>query len=393
MKELTGIIDDVHSLKVLVVDDKLNMRRTVKNMMRSFGFKIFEEADDGDVALHLIQSQPFDLIVCDWNMPRMKGVELLRAIRADKKYDDIAFLMVTGEIEENKVAETIEAEVDSYILKPFKIATLEKKIIQIMTRRRTPSALEVQFKKTAVALAAGQYSKAHKELDQAAQIRPKSPMLYYQRGLVFEAEGKLTEAEKCYNMARQLGPLFLKAYEKLAHICQHRGRTAEVCTYLGTAAKISPNNSNRQIRLGRALLSEKRFEDARAAFKKAMDLDRSNQERKLAIGQIYLTHGLEAEAVDIFKRFVEEHKDNTDAFNRLGILLRRLGRHQEALDYYLTALKAHPTDENLHFNAARVYLEIDKKDLAASHLRHALEIDPEFKPARQLLATMKTGEY
>jgi two-component system chemotaxis response regulator CheY len=393
VSDLAGIVDDVHDLKVLVVDDKANMRRTIKSMLRSMGFQKFADADDGDVALRMIESEPFDMVICDWNMPRMKGVSVLREIRKEKQYDDMPFLMVTGEVEEGRVAESIEAEVDAYVIKPFQIQTLEEKLIQILSKRRTPSALDLLFREAEEHRNHAQYGLAHKTLDKAAQIRPRSPMLQYQRGMVFEAERKTSEAEKCYALARQLGPLFIRAHDKLAHIHQARGRTAEVCNILQEAVKISPNNANRQIRLGRALLVEKRFTEARKAFKKAIALDKNNQNRKLAIGQTYLQHDLVADAEDIFKQFVEEHPDNIEAYNRLGMVLRRAGKHDEAVKYYRHALEVAPNDQNLHFNLARVYQEINRRDLAAIHLRKALEIDPKFNEARTLLSQMKTGEY
>ncbi len=393
MSEFASIVDDIQSLDVLVVDDKANMRRTIKSMLRSFGLTRFTEADDGDVAYRLLDDNNFGLVICDWNMPRMKGVQLLRRLRKDKRFDDLPFLMITGEVEEDRVAESIEAEVDAYIIKPFQIQTLEQKLIQIMTRRRAPSALDVQFKLAEGHRSEGDHAQAHRDLDQAARIRPRSPMLFYQRGLVFEGESRMTDAEKCFAMARQLGPMFIRAHDKLAHIYQARGRTGEVCGLLIEAAKISPNNANRQIRLGRALLVEKRYEEARKAFNKAMDLDRENENRKMAIAQTYLGHGMVDEAEKIFKRFVKEHPGNPEAFNRLGILLRRSGKHEEALKYYEQALISHPEDQNLHFNLARVCWEVKNREKAALHLRKALEIDPSFDEARILLSQMKTGEY
>ena len=264
--ELPGVVDDVQDLKVLVVDDQINMRRTVKNMMRFMGFQNFLDAEDGDVALRLIESEPLDLIICDWNMPRVKGVTVLRTIRTNKRFDDISFLMLTGEVEESRVAETIEAEVDAYIIKPFEIRTLEDKLVGILTKRRAPSALDIQVKLAERHREAGDHGQAHHDLDKAAKIRPRSPILYYQRGLVFEAEGRMAEAEKCFHLAKQLGPLYIRVHDKLAHIYQARGRTAEVCSILSEAVKVSPNNINRQMRLGRALLAEKTISGSQKSF-------------------------------------------------------------------------------------------------------------------------------
>ena len=389
VREIQGIVDDVQDLRVLVADDQINMRRTVKNMLRMMGFHQFRDADDGDVALRILESEPIDLVICDWNMPRVKGVSVLRTIRGKKKYDDTAFLMLTGEVEEGRVAETIEADVDAYIIKPFEIHVLEEKLIAILGKRRAPSALDIHFNNAESSREAGEFAQAHRDLDKAAQIRPQSPMLFYQRGLVFEAEGHQAEAEKCFHLAKQRGPLFIRVHDKLAHIYQARGRTTEVCNILGEAIKISPNNINRQMRLGRALLAEKRYSEARMAFLKVIQLDRENQTRKMAIAKLYLSHNMVEDAIRVLKQCIQVHPEFLEAYNRLGMLLRRSGQLEEALEYYLQALKVAPYDPNLFFNLARVLADMGRIDAAIANLQKAVEAAPDFQEARVLLKKLR----
>ena len=142
MSDLESLVKNKALFRILVVDDKANMRRTLRNMLRMLGFNNFSDAEDGDVALKKIRSEKFDFVICDWNMPRMNGVELLRAIREDERFKNLPFLMITAEVEEGTVAESIEAEVDGYILKPFVPKTLEDKIVDILTRKQSPSQVE-----------------------------------------------------------------------------------------------------------------------------------------------------------------------------------------------------------------------------------------------------------
>lgn len=122
------------NIKILVVDDFSTMRRIIKNLLRDLGFNNTSEADDGMTALPMLQSGTFDMVVTDWNMPGMPGIDLLRAIRADAKLTHIPVLMVTAEQKKENIIEAAQAGVNGYIVKPFTAATLKEKLDKIFER-------------------------------------------------------------------------------------------------------------------------------------------------------------------------------------------------------------------------------------------------------------------
>ncbi|MDP2862166.1 MAG: response regulator, partial [Desulfobacterales bacterium] len=105
-------------MKVLVVDDFATMRRIIKNILKQIGFTNIIEAEDGKSALKMLQNDKFDLIMCDWNMPEMPGIELLGKVRADEQLKGIPFVMVTAEAQKENIIEAVKAGVNSYIVKP-----------------------------------------------------------------------------------------------------------------------------------------------------------------------------------------------------------------------------------------------------------------------------------
>ncbi len=123
-------------MKILVVDDFSTMRRIVRNLLVELGFSnpLIQEADDGDNALTMLRSTPFDLVVTDWNMPNMTGIELLRAIRAEPAIKTIPVLMVTAENNRDQIIAAAQAGVNGYVVKPFSAATLEEKLARIFER-------------------------------------------------------------------------------------------------------------------------------------------------------------------------------------------------------------------------------------------------------------------
>jgi len=119
--------------RVLIVDDMKTMRLFVKKMLTEFGLKDITEADDGSSAWPLIEASfsaqnPFKLIISDWNMPQMTGIELLKKVRASPNTKDIPFILVTAETEKDQVMEAIKSGVSSYVSKPFTIDTLKEKL-------------------------------------------------------------------------------------------------------------------------------------------------------------------------------------------------------------------------------------------------------------------------
>jgi len=119
------------NMKILIVDDFSTMRRIIKNILRQLGFTNVQEADDGVTAWPKIQSEPFDLIVTDWNMPKMSGLELLKAIRSDENLKDLPVLMVTAEALKENIIEAVKAGVSNYIVKPFTAETMQEKLQKI----------------------------------------------------------------------------------------------------------------------------------------------------------------------------------------------------------------------------------------------------------------------
>ncbi|HIJ60706.1 MAG TPA: chemotaxis protein CheY [Nitrospirae bacterium] len=127
-------------LRVLVVDDFPTMRRIVKNLLKQLGFDNIDEAEDGLMAFQKLKTGGYGLVVSDWNMPNMEGIDLIRKIRQDPVLKDTPFLMVTAEAEKEKVIEAIKAGVDNYIVKPFTAEVLKEKLEKISDKRKTLKA-------------------------------------------------------------------------------------------------------------------------------------------------------------------------------------------------------------------------------------------------------------
>jgi two-component system chemotaxis response regulator CheY len=122
------------SIKILVVDDFATMRKVIRNLLKQVGYENIIEAEDGVLALRVLKSQKIDLVISDWNMPNMTGLELLKSVRSDDDLKTMPFLMVTAEALQDNVIAAVKAGVSNYIVKPFTAEVLNEKITKILEK-------------------------------------------------------------------------------------------------------------------------------------------------------------------------------------------------------------------------------------------------------------------
>ncbi len=119
--------------RVLVIDDMPSIRDLVKNQLRNMGFTEIMEAEDGVEGWKAIESQhaqanPIELVISDWNMPNMKGLELLKKVRSSGEFMQLPFILLTSEADREQVTEAVMAGVSQYIVKPFSGKVFEDKL-------------------------------------------------------------------------------------------------------------------------------------------------------------------------------------------------------------------------------------------------------------------------
>jgi two-component system chemotaxis response regulator CheY len=120
------------NMKVLIVDDYQTMLRILRNLLKQLEFLNVEEAKDGSTALAHLRKEPYGLVISDWNMEPMTGIQLLREVRGDPKLKHIPFIMITAESKSENVITAKEAGVSNYIVKPFNAETLRAKLVSVL---------------------------------------------------------------------------------------------------------------------------------------------------------------------------------------------------------------------------------------------------------------------
>ena len=121
------------SLKFLIVDDSVTMRRIVVNSLRNIGYDNFVEATEGKEAIEkLVADNQINFVITDWNMPGVSGLDLVKSLRSNQKFASLPILMVTTRGVKEDIIEALQAKVSNYIVKPFTPNILKEKIEQIL---------------------------------------------------------------------------------------------------------------------------------------------------------------------------------------------------------------------------------------------------------------------
>ena len=120
------------NMPILIVDDYKTLLRIIRNLLKQLGFNNVDEATDGAAALQKLRDKQYDLVISDWNMEPMSGLQLLKEVRSDNKLKALPFVMITAESKSENVVAAKQAGVTNYIVKPFNAATLKTKLNAVL---------------------------------------------------------------------------------------------------------------------------------------------------------------------------------------------------------------------------------------------------------------------
>ena len=119
-------------MPILIVDDYKTMLRIIRNLLKQLNFSNVDEATDGSAALQKLRERKYNLVISDWNMEPMTGIQLLKEVRSDDQLRKMPFIMITAESKTENVVIAKEAGVSNYIVKPFNAATLKSKLVGVL---------------------------------------------------------------------------------------------------------------------------------------------------------------------------------------------------------------------------------------------------------------------
>ncbi|MFW5730062.1 MAG: response regulator [Desulfonatronovibrionaceae bacterium] len=374
---------------ILVVDDVEPARHTVINILRVLGYQQTEEAATGQEAWEKLQAKPdVGLVISDWKMPGMSGVELLKKVREEDRLKDLPFFMVTSKSEKEDVAQAFDLGATGYMVKPLNIQVLKSKMESLF--KETPArVLKKLLVQTQEKVQNGDFLKAKLLLLDFLKKNPDfKPRIFLELGLIMELEAKWDEAEKMADSALKMNPEMTRAWFLKARIRGVHADWEKAAQCIGKAIELNPRNADFLMFQGRVYLEMKNFPRARSSFITLLNAFPRDMELKQKIWNMYLDFGF-VEQVQVDFGAILFESLSIDTLNNLAVALRKKDLLKESLLVYKQALKKEPNNSKVLYNAAMAQSKAGNPAVALKYLERAIDITPDFNEASELLATLR----
>ncbi len=273
--------------QALVVDDDPDARATVVDYLESMGFKDIQQAQSGKEALTYLAKagDKVGLIISDWEMPELSGVELLAYCKRVPNLREVPFLIVTSQtsIERMKVMSAAKERVDDYLLKPFGLDEMKRRIETLIERSRTHSEVHDLSLEANDALEHGKYDKAQTMFDEILRINPDSDVALRGMG---EALLRLKGAQAAlpfFKKAIDSNPVNPKGYQRLAFAYEQVGLVEKGIALLETAIEQISFNADLHFQLGQLLMKRGNEASAIQEFEKTLEIQLDHQEARVML--------------------------------------------------------------------------------------------------------------
>ncbi|MEA2060397.1 MAG: tetratricopeptide repeat protein [Thermodesulfobacteriota bacterium] len=331
--------------KFLLVSDSDSEMRRLSAILNQLGYRNVYISRGADNAWYIIKTEKISCIVCDYAMEEMSGIAFLKILRTEKKYEDIPVFLSDDAFTRLKVIRAGQAGVTGLLVSPVDTERMEKKVIgALKTIGREPVVQKARetLKKGTDLIKLGRYEEAL-DIFNSLVNQQENPECYYNIGYIKTVQGKHAEAIDAFRRATQLNGLFAKAYEEMGKVFRALGRPRDAEDCMQQAA------------------------------------------------EIYLDKDKLSNAEEILNELLDAGYDSLNVFNTLGVIYRKKGEFQSALNHYKKALKVHPNEVYILYNIGRLHLDMKDSSLARDFFQQAVDLDPGFDAAKQVLYAIDQG--
>jgi two-component system, chemotaxis family, chemotaxis protein CheY len=374
--------DPLSSVNMLIVDDIPRMRETIRSMLRANGYHNLHSAESGNRALVLIESHPIDIVITDWNMPNMPGIELVKQIKNDPKLFTVPVLMISDEMAVDKVLYAIEEGVDGFLVKPFSEEELIKNVKRVLIKINNPDEIDEKIFQMRNMKLSCDY-RAALELGHEILNRRNHPRVIL---MMCECLYHVKEYDKALDMIIDSDEETRTSEHTnlLGNIYMKLGKHEQGILYLEQAVMKNKLNHDRKMDLARAYVSVGRLGEAEKVVE-AVTGSKPTDLNLVDIAQLYLDMGEVDKAGSYLEQTVDPIPDTVSVFNNYAIALRKANRFEESANIYKRCLNITPDSEVLHYNLGFLLTTLGRFTEAKKVLQGALKLNREDQHVRSLL--------
>lgn len=373
----------------LLVDDQQLILTLASRILKNNGYKKIIQAKNGTDALNKLKKSPMiNMIVTDWNMPGMNGIELLMAIRSDPNYFNTSVLMLAEEMSDDKIFYAIEEGVDAYLEKPFSEDKFIANINKVLQKDLDPDPIKYKLQKMTAMSLRKKVNEAIVYGNSLLQEYENNIDIYLILSECYLSTRDYDKAEECLNKVLRINKKSSKAYYMLGQISMKQFEYEKAISYMEKAYSINPLNRDAVISIGTIYLKMGKVKDASETFSD-LQVDTLTNRNYTSIGAAYLGAGNLEKAGQYLQSAKVPVLESIAVFNKYALELKKQGEHEAAIDQYRKCLRIDPSNHILLLNMAVCYFERKNYSEAANLLEKCLEIDPHFNDAERLLNHIK----
>jgi len=321
---------DATSLTTLIVDDHVPIRKAIRRVLAGMKFSQIVEVSDGSEAIKLLQSKPFDLVICDLYMRRIDGFEVIRHIRDREVGSDLPVIVVTGEGSKEDIVKTVDLGADDYLLKPFHAEDLEKKVISVLNKYHSPGTLLQTVRLAERHLLQKNYLKAMATIESALKLDKQSMRGRHAQAVVLD---KLGQSDKAIELLRKnigINASYYKNYGTLGDILLRQNKTGAAVDAFRKELHLNPKNTQRQVQLGKLLLQNHDTEGSIYHFREALKENSKLAVALMGMGRAYAGNDNLEKALYYFKRLRRYHPTATIALEAIVKYAQQAGEPKKA---------------------------------------------------------------
>lgn len=285
----------------MIVDDHPSMRNAIKGILNAMGIKNIYECSDGLETLKTL-NLPIDLVICDIVMPKMDGFEVLSHIRNRPVGSDIPVIMISGDMSKDVIIKASDMGANDYIVKPFKVNSLQTKVQQVLNNFFSPPPLLKALRFGDKFLISQDYEKAIKAYTYAKKIDPGSQRASHALAVTLNSSGHKQEAILELKKNIQDFPSYYRNYSALAEIYLKDKKIPDAISMMIKELELNPKQPDRQVQLADLLASLNKFRQAITHYRHALKDDSKHREALLGLCRVCAQLRDTDKAIYYFKR-------------------------------------------------------------------------------------------
>lgn len=343
------------NLTALVVDDQFLIRKAVCKILSGMGFEKILEASDGAEAFKILDQSPVDLVITDLFMPVIDGFQTIKHVRERDFGADAPIIVVTGESGRDEIVKAIDLGADDYVVKPFQIGDLEKKVTGVLSKYFEPTMLLKLLRSGDRLSVAGQFQDALKCFEAAERLSPDSPRAKFSKAILLKKMGQTAEAVRLLEVLAQSNPSYFKTFKAKADILIEQNMIPEAITSIRRELELNPKQPERQISVAKLLREEGDLLGALEHYRLALKEEPRHKDALIEAGKTCASLDRTKEALTYFKRARRFYPNWSKPVELSAQLLKAKFDEKTALNFFLDEIRQHPNQVDLRIMLAKLH--------------------------------------